>query len=173
MALVHDQSHPCAIEQLELFRTLPTCSQVVRSVSVPHYSINSLDSASNILEWIVQGSGDQFIDLVKTKLYVKFVIKNGKDKISPTASVAPVANFLGSMFKQCDVFLNEKLVTSSNNLYAHRAYIEQLLNYSEDTAKNQLTSQLFYRDEYGKFNDPTSNNGFNWRKTFIKNSAVV
>jgi hypothetical protein len=157
-----------------LFKTLPTCSQVTRSTSVPHYSISSLDSGTNVLEWIIQGSGDQYIDLVKTKLYVRFNIKDGKNNIAVDAKVAPLTNFLGSMFKQCDIFLNEKLVTSSNNLYAHRAYIEQLLNYTKQTADNQLASQLFYKDTSGRFNsDEAANEGFKTRKEYAKESRMV
>src|SRR5882757_4818550 len=172
MALVHAQSQPCAVESLELFKTLPTCSQVLRSISVPHYSISALDSATNILEWIVQGSGDQYIDLVKTKLYIKFRIKDGNNNIIPNAKVAPSANFLGSMFKQCDIFLNEKLVTSSNNLYGHRAYLEQVLNYSKETADKQLSSQLFYIDDQSKL-DSEDNKGFTSRRDYTKSSGLV
>jgi hypothetical protein len=184
MSLIHPKSPNCTIEQLELFSSLPTCSQVQRSVSVPHYSISSLTSGTNILEWVIQGSGDQYIDLAKTKLYVKFKIMEdqGKLKVDKAAAgtnpavekskVAPLSNFIGSMWNQCDIFLNEKLVTSSNNLYSHRAYIEQLLNYGPDTGEKQLSTQLFYLDTAGKHDTNADNKGFNKRQEFINGSRA-
>src|SRR5712691_3394562 len=131
MSLVHKDSVPCTVDQLELFRTQPTCSQVAQSVTVPHYVINALNSSTQVLEFLVQGSGDQYVDLAKTKLHVKFRVKrNNVDLTAAQDRVAPLTNFLGSMFQQCDIFLNDKCITSSNNLYAHRAYLELLLNYS-------------------------------------------
>src|SRR5712691_5430966 len=173
MSLVHGESAPCAIDQLELFRTQPTCSQVAQSVTVPHYVINALDSSTQVLEFLVQGSGDQYIDLAKTKLHVKFRVKlNGVNLDATHINVAPLANFLGSMFQQCDIFLNDKCITSSNNLYAHRAYMEQLLNYSKETADAQLSSMLFYRDEAEKF-ESGANTGFKARNEQVMDGRLT
>src|SRR5712691_11243255 len=100
MSLVHGESAPCAIDQLELFRTQPTCSQVVQSVTVPHYVVSALDPSTQVLEFLVQGSGDQYVDLAKTKLHVKFRVKrNNTDLTAAQDRVAPLTNFLGSMFQ--------------------------------------------------------------------------
>src|SRR5258705_6435135 len=92
MALVHPKSPICTIEQLELFTPLSTCTQVERSISVPHYSISALDGGTNVLEFAVQGSGDQYLDLLKTKLYIKFRILDGNGKLKvagvPVGTVA-------------------------------------------------------------------------------------
>ena len=43
--------------------------------------------------------------------------------------VAPVNNFLHSIFNQVDGYFNKKLVSPANNAYPYRAYLESLLNY--------------------------------------------
>jgi hypothetical protein len=176
-SLVHKDSAACAIEQLELFRARPTCSQIVQSITVPHYNISSLEGGTNVLEFIIQGSGDQYVDLTRTKLGIKFRVRQDSRDLPATANVAPLVNFLGSMFQQCDIFLNNKLITSSNNLYAHRAYLEQLLTYSRETADRQLSSQLFYLDTPGHLDavndDQQSNEGFQARKAHVAGSRLV
>ena len=52
--------------------------------------------------------------------------------------VAPVNNFLHSMFIQVDVFFNQKLVTPTNSAYPYRAYTETLLNYRPDAKQSHL-----------------------------------
>jgi hypothetical protein len=71
--------------------------------------------------------------------------------VAPSFGPAPVNNFLHSLFSQIDVFLNDKLVSTSNNLYAYRAYLENLLNYGSDATDSQLSCALFYPDVAGKF----------------------
>jgi len=185
MSLVHKNSASCAIDQLELFSPLSTCAQVERSISVPHYSITSISSGTNIIEFVIQGSGDQYVDLAKTKLALKLKITKGattplaveKPAVGTAAKVdaaqvAPINNIQSSVFSQCDLFLNGKLVTSSNSLYAHRAYLEQVLNYSKETAKAQLTSQLFYLDESAKF-ALEANKGFKSRQSAVEGSKTI
>ena len=60
--------------------------------------------------------------------------------------VAPVNNFLHSIFNQVDVFFNQKLVSPPNNAYPYRAYIESLLNYSPAAKASHLTTALWYDD---------------------------
>jgi len=175
MALIHAKSPPCAIEQLELFEPLATCIQVERSAAVPHYSISSLDGSTNILEFVMQGSGDQYVDLSRTKLYLKCrIMRSDGTNLPANVEVGPCNNFLATLFSQCDIFLNDKMVTSSNNLYPFRAYFEQILNYSQATSQKQLTAQMFYLDSPSYHNSSSANNtGFASRKNLATRSRVM
>src|SRR6185437_4938095 len=172
MALVHKDSSPCAIQQLDLFQTLPTCSQIKEAGYVPYYSINPLDSATNVIEFAMQGSGNLFIDLARTELLLTCKIKDGNEDLKDRSLVAPVANAIASFFSQCDVFLNNKLVTSANSLYPYQAYLSTLLTYGRDTADKQLTLQMFYPDTAGKFDEVNNNAGFVKRKSLIDKSKT-
>jgi hypothetical protein len=173
MALLHNKSAVCSIQQLELFDPLVTCAQVVRSQSIPHYAINAVTPNTNVLEFLIQGSGDQYVDLMRTRLYLKCKITSGDDgqtDLPDGAKIAPVPNLISSMFGQCDMFLNDKMVTSSNNLYAYRGFFDTLLNYSRATADRQLTAQMYYMDTAGTHDTDASNDGFKLRQYMSKGS---
>lgn len=169
MSVVHKSSGQCFIDQLELFRTQPTCNQVLQSIGVPHHTISSLDAGTSVLEFLIQGSGDQYVDLSRTKLFVEAHVEVDGKKIGDAHThVAPTASFLSSMFQQCDVLLNDKLITTSNNLYPYRAYLEQILTYNQHVLSAQLGSQLFYRDTPGQHDeDSDDNEGYKDRKWHV------
>ncbi|KAL6421674.1 hypothetical protein ACFW04_014489 [Cataglyphis niger] len=72
-----------------------------------------------------------------------------------TDNVGPVNHLLHSIFNQIDVYFNQKLVLSSNNAYAYRAYIEALLNYSSPAKTFHLISCLWNADTPGRMDEPT------------------
>ena len=55
------------------------------------------------------------------------------------------------MFNQIDVFFNQKLISSPNNLFSYRAYLESLLNYCPHAKESYLTASLWYNDTSGTF----------------------
>ena len=65
--------------------------------------------------------------------------------------MAPVNNFLHSLFRQVDVYLNGKQVTPAMGTYAYRSYIETLLNYGRISKSNlSFSSALYYKDTPGQ-----------------------
>ena len=80
------------------------------------------------------------------------------------ANVTPVNKLLHSLFSKVDVMLNGKTVCSSDYHYAHRAYVETLLNFRPDTKKGELTASFWHEDTAGHFDDLTADNvGFTTR----------
>ncbi|XP_069057726.1 uncharacterized protein F54H12.2-like [Pleurodeles waltl] len=57
------------------------------------------------------------------------------------------------MFSQVDINLGDRLVTQSENMYAYRAYIESILNYSRKVLDTQLSAGLFYKATQAHFED--------------------
>ena len=102
------------------------------------------------IEFFVGGSGTDYIDLANTQLFVRAQLLCGDGTpIDNTNRVAPINLFLHSLFSEVDVKLNDTLVSSSNNMYSFRSYIESLLSYGSDAKKSQLTASLYYKDEGG------------------------
>ena len=99
------------------------------------------------------------MDAAYTQLYVKArILQADETAIADDAAVGPTNLFLHSHFSE--VSLNETPVTSSNNTYAYRAYIETLLSHGTTAKQSQLTSQLYYKDDAGAVTeerDPYSN----------------
>ena len=118
------------------------------------------DSAT---DFEISGSGTDFLDLANTfiKAKVRVTTPNGKDGFPADANIAHVNNLLHSMFAKVDVMLNGKTVCSSDYHYAHRAYIETLLNFGTDTKKGELTAAFWHEDTAGHFEDlANANVGF-------------
>ena len=176
MAFVHRLSCEGVKSELDLFAVPPTQTSIEHGGWIEHQPITSLDSGGPI-EFVVPGAGDAYIDLANTYLLVRAkVVRGVGTDIADDTPVAPVNNWLHSLFSQVDVHLNDTLVTPSSNTYPFRAYVETLLSYGAEAKKTQLTSQLWYKDTAGHM-EATQENGGNAglveRRRHIAGSRVV
>ena len=179
MAFVHIQSCEGVKSELDLFKVPPTQNCIIASHVVEHQPTASLDSGGPI-EFLIPGSGDDYIDLSNTMIHVQVKVTqpNGND-LDAAAPVGPVNNWLHSLWSQVDVSLNGTLVTQSSNTYAYRAYVETLLTYGLGAKSTQLTNQLWYKDMANRMSTvelaggPDPNPGFVTRREYITGSRVV
>ena len=167
----------------------PTQQSLERGRWIDYAPLSSVENPDSAITYLIAGT-DEYIDLSKTILTVtgKITAEGGATLGGGTqSSVAPVNNFLHSLFKQVDVYLNGKQVTPAMGTYAYRAYIETLLNYDVSAKKSQLTSALYYKDTATKMDvvgslpktkeisgttvrvPGTGNQGFAKRSEFIRN----
>ena len=114
------------------------------------------------LNFTIRAAGERsLIDLSRSQLYVKAKItnKNGT-ALTDKVTVAPVNNFLHSMFEDCSVFLNDIEVTNANKLYPYSSYFLDLFETTAEAKKSYMSAQLWY--ENGPFNqtNPKLNKGF-------------
>jgi hypothetical protein len=76
--------------------------------------------------------------------------KQGETEInfnSDTAEkIGPVNNLFHSIFSQIEIKFNGVVVENTNNTYAYRAYIENLLGYNKESKEALLRSELFTKD---------------------------
>ena len=112
-----------------------------------------MENPNSAITFLIAGT-DEYIDLSKTILTVtgKITKKDGTTKLggNDQSNVAPVNNFLHSLFRQVDVYLNGKQVTPGMGTYAYRSYIETLLNYDVSAKQSQFSSALYYMDTAGQ-----------------------
>ena len=168
-ALIHSESKICAQAELDLFDVPPTLGQVEKTTSIGYRPSSTL-SDNNIIEFFVSGTGDEYMDLKETKLHLDVSIKKADNTVVPLTAdsiteVIPQNNFLHTMFSQLDVFLNDKLVSTSNNLYPYRAYLETLLNHGKDAIGSSLTCPLYYPETAGKLDEfSTENKSIQYRQ---------
>ena len=176
MAFVHQQLCEGVKSELDLFAVPPTQRSIDEGHWIEHQPITSLDSGGPI-EFSIPGAGDAYIDLANTYLFGRAkIIRGAGTNLADDAPVAPVNNWLHSLFSQVDVYLNDTMVTRSSNTYPFRAYVETLLSYGAEAKKTQLTSQLWYKDTAGHM-DATQEDGGNAglieRRRHIVGSRVV
>lgn len=123
--------------------------------------ISSIGVSDTPIEIVVSGSGAEYIDLKRSKLYVKArILKTDGTALADTEKTGLVNLPLQSMFSQMDVYLNNKLVSFNTNNYPWKAYLKTILFCGKDELESQKQSELFYKDE-GTMNDANAYNGGN------------
>ena len=152
MSYVHPFSKRCDKSEIDLFRVPPTQQSLERGRWIDYAPLSSVTNADNAITFLIAGT-DEYVDLSKTILTVtgKVTMPDGtKLTGGGQSNVAPVNNFLHSLFRQVDVYLNGKQVTPAMGTYAYRSYIETLLNYDVSAKESQFSSALYYKDTAGE-----------------------
>ena len=153
MSYVHPFSKRCDKSEVDLFRVPPTQQSLERGRWIDYAPLSSVENPNSAITFLIAGT-DEYIDLSKTILTVtrKITKKDGTSKLDSNdqSNVAPVNNFLHSLFRQVDVYLNGKQVTPAMGTYAYRSYIETLLNYDVSAKQSQFSSALYYKDTSGQ-----------------------
>ena len=155
MSYVHPYSKRCEKSEVDLFSVPPTQLSLEKGRWIDYRPLSSVENPDSAITFLIAGT-DEYLDLSKTILYVEGKIMNNDG--TPLSgggqtSVAPVNNFLHSLFKQIDVYLNGKQVTPAMGTYAYRSYIETLLNYDVSAKKSQLSSALYFKDTAGEMDE--------------------
>ena len=162
MSLIDMESKECLKSELDLFESVVTQTSVGDSYYVNYYPVTSISSGGAI-EFIVNVSDDIYLDLENTILYikskitkrdgtalVKAVAADGEGAVATASKtptlVCPINYFHATQFKNIEVYINGRLVSTSDNMSAYRAYIETLLTYSDESKNGQLQCGLFYND---------------------------
>ena len=141
------------------------------SAQSEYFPLTTINDASTPVDFFIQSNDVQFIDLSETKLYLRVKITN-EDGSSTETVVAPVNNFLHSMFQQITIHLNEVPITPASNQNAYRAYLETLLAYSKEFKKSQAQSALYFKDKDPSSRSAVIDDGFKSRYDLTKKSAV-
>ena len=137
-----------------------------------------VNSISDGIEISLKASGGQYLDLERCRLKARFKIieSDGKD-LDASVQVAPVNLTLHSLFKQCDVYLQHQLVSTSGNLYPYKALMDVLLGFGEDAKKSHLQASMYYKDFAGRMEyaggKGDMNNGWKYRYNRTKGSKTV
>ncbi|XP_061170583.1 uncharacterized protein F54H12.2-like [Saccostrea echinata] len=123
--------------------------------------ISSIGVSDTPIEIVVSGSGAEYIDLKRSRLYVKGrILKADGTSLAANEKTGIVNLPLQSMFSQMDVYLNNKLVSFNTNNYPWKAYLKTVLFGGKEELSSQKQSQLFFKDE-GNLADSNAYNGGN------------
>ena len=115
MAFVHHESQECTKSELDLFTIPATQTSITKGQWIEYHPLSNITDTGPI-EFNISGTGEEYLDLAKTQLFVKAKItKANGDNLDPNTQVGPVNLFLHSLFSQVDVSLNERLISPSTN----------------------------------------------------------
>ena len=147
MKLLNEQSSQCPRIDLDLFSLPPTQTAVDGSHWVEHSPVSTITSSSPI-EFIVSGSGEDYMDLNNPLLEVKACITITNDSpVDAAVAVAPIKNTLHTLFSQIYVSFNDVNVSSATTTYPYIAYIETHLNYGTDVKQSRLQAGMYFIDD--------------------------
>ena len=143
MPFVHKQSCEGMKSELDRFAVPPTQTSIEDGRWVEHQTLTYLDSGGPV-EFVIPGTRDAYLDLANTYMLIRAKVGRGVGTdLAPDKPVAPVDNWLHSLFSQVDVYLNDTLVTPSSNTYPFLACVDTVLSYGAEAKNTQLTSQLW------------------------------
>jgi len=157
--MMHRESCACSKSELDLFAMPPTMMTMQESQWVEFHPISSLTDSAPI-EFEIKGQPEDYIDLNSSYLYLKVkVTKPDGTPLADDAVVAPVNNFMHSLFSDVDLYMNNKLVCSSVDTYPYRAYLENLLTYGKEAKNTHLDACVVWKpDTADKFNEIDEDN---------------
>lgn len=173
MALINDLSAPSVRGEAELF-SLPHTDTTVENSFYAEYKplVNITDNDAKI-EFRIVGNPSQYLDLFDHFCYLRVKVVNGDGSdLDASLSISTANLFMHSLFSQCDVSINNQVVSTSNNCYMYKAYLETILSYGRDWTNSQGTSALFYCDT-NKGSLSAANTGYKQRQAFISQSTPV
>ena len=126
-------------------------NNIFQSTGVDKIEMTEIHPVSNLID---QSPIDFNIDsigtytdtrLIKIKFSFKIVHDTGED-IDVVTPVTCINLPLASAFSQVDVLYNQKLVSSTGQLYSYKGYFDTFLSYGVDAKTSQLQSWMYYRD---------------------------
>jgi hypothetical protein len=142
-----DISKPSFSDNLQVFYCPPT-ETAVQSVEWVDVRPIGQVLARSAIEFNLSGNSTAYLDLKNTRLSIKArILKENGEPIGADDVVGFANNTLHTLFNQCDVSVQQKLVTPNvSTNYAYKAMFDALLSNSDP---DSLQSQLFYLDSAG------------------------
>src|SRR5277367_3718358 len=141
--LFHVASPGCLLSQLEIF-SVPATQLAIAETRSNYYRPISTLTNSQIIEFSLPSLSEYYYDLSTSLLYIKLkIVKSDGTALTAEESVNRVAltqNTLSSLFADADVYLNNRLISSSNGHYNYISYIETLLSYDQGAKNTYLTA---------------------------------
>lgn len=136
----------------------------------------SFDADDAPLEFAIPGSGNEYMDLRRSRLYLKAKITKSDGTALTNLEKTGIINLpLQSLFSQIDVYMNGKCVTQNANNYPWKAYLKVLLSNGTEASESHLQTQLYYpdRDDIDDANATAGKNtGLRSRYVFTQQSRT-
>ncbi|OXA37467.1 hypothetical protein Fcan01_27758 [Folsomia candida] len=199
MSQLFESSSPVIRSEVDLFHVLPTDASIEKSSYIEYNPTTNLQENSNQIEFVIPESTNFYRDFQKSFLYVvcqvvkddnsnlaseklpslEYLFDDVTKKVStkpymePVDLVAPVNNLGHSLFSQYDCFINDVMVSQTNNLYAYRAIIEAMLNYGSEYKNCQGGLSLFCEEENPDWYQTEKPDGFKTLYESISQSKML
>ena len=148
--IIQNGSCECSESELNVLSVPLTMAAMQESQWIEHFPMASL--ANNApKEFTIPPQMEHWTGSSQLYLYVKFkIIKADSNNLDVGSNLAPVNNFLHSMFRSVDLDLNNKLISSNSDTYPYRAYIENLLSYNHTDQREPRTPDVLETPNFSR-----------------------
>ena len=152
-------SQPSFSDKLQVFYCAPTEAAIQSVEWVDVRPIGQVLSRSSI-EFNLSGNSTAYVDLQSTRLRIKArIVKEDSSPVGEEDNVSFVNNTLHSLFNQCDISVQQKVITPNvSTNYPYKAIFDVLLSNAEE---DSLQAQFFYKDTAGFADDADCKTGGN------------
>ena len=127
MAKIFKHSEDAVVKQLSIFETPPTNISIREKCFLNFHPILAVTPSSNVIHFSIKGHSLQYVDLQKSQLYIRCKIQDIDGGVPDEEIVFPVNHLLQSLWKQVEVLLGGKLVSSGSSNYHYKSMIKTLL----------------------------------------------
>lgn len=146
MSLIAELSEECSTSPLEWFQIKPTHTAIEKSADVEFNSLTSVREGA-ALEFYVPASTEEYVDLENTKLYVKCkIVRANGGTLENGDIVAPVNDLFNSLWSNVELYMNDRLISHSNNTHGYCSMISHLIHDSEESLESERSTRLIYKD---------------------------
>ena len=150
MSLINERSDECTTSPLEYFCVKPTQTAIEKSRYVDYQPVSTIREHGSPLEFIVPASIDQFMDLKNSYIHLKLkIVSEGGEDLEMKEKVAPVNDLFNSLWANVEVYMQDQLVSHSNNCHGYMSMMRNLVYGSEEALRSQQTKRLLYKDTAG------------------------
>lgn len=165
---------PCVLNETDMFSEMDKQIELEEGYWEDIYPLNNVSSDGPI-EFKISGLPSQFIDLNNTFIHVQVKIVNSTSEaeLNESDDVAPINNWLHSLFSDITLSISNTQVEGGDHHYAFKAYLQNLLIMNKNTKTTQMQASGWYEDTSGKFdNGGDQNTGYKKRKELVQGSKV-
>jgi hypothetical protein len=127
-------------------------SDVCENGFVEHYYPRN-DLKNNVLDFTIEGNSEHIIIPSKTYLKLTVELSGGDDTKSVSAGdavVAPVSNFMHSLFSNVHVYLSTQPTTKTDRNYAYMSYLQMLCDFGAEPLNTNFELTGFVKDLAGE-----------------------
>ena len=160
--------------ELALFQPAKIEKSIQRTEWINFRPIGQINKGSAI-EFVIPGTSNDYVDLAKTRLHIKVrILKADGSPIAVDDNVSCVNSILHSAWRQVDVSLGQKVITTTVGCnYPFKSIMDTYLNYDYGPKDSQLQAEGYYKDQAGYMDDVSSNIGHVQRTQLTKNGTIA
>ena len=157
MSMIHEHSAECSLSPLEWFCIPPTQTAVEKTYGVDYQPLTSIRDGAPI-EFYIPASTEEYLDLKNTRLHVTCrILKRTGAECAATDIVTPVNDLFNSLWSNVELFLNDRLISHSNNTHGYTSMVSHLIHDSEESLSSERSMRLIYKDTAGSMNAVAAN----------------